>query len=77
MQKKDLEEAREIATKHAEEKAPKFSAGDAEAQYNEAFALHDKGAYKEAERAFSYFIKRRLKEINRKQPNFIRRYYRN
>lgn len=56
-QKKDLEEAREIATKHAEEKTPKFSAGNAEAQYNEAFALHDKGAYKEAERAFSYFVK--------------------
>lgn len=56
-QKKALEEVRETATKHAEEKAPKLNAGNAEAQYNEAFALHNKGAYKESERAFSYFIK--------------------
>lgn len=55
-QKKELEEIRAKATKHAEETAPKLSAGNAEAQYNEAFALHDKGAYKEAERAFDYFI---------------------
>jgi tol-pal system protein YbgF len=54
---KDLEADRESATKHAEETAPTLPAGDAEAQYNEAFALHDKGAYKESERAFGYFIK--------------------
>ncbi|MBX9806034.1 MAG: tol-pal system protein YbgF [Alphaproteobacteria bacterium] len=56
-QKKDIEEIRETATKHAEETAPTLSAGNAEAQYNEAFALYNSGAYKEAERAFSYFIK--------------------
>jgi tol-pal system protein YbgF len=54
---KDLEAVREMATKHAEEVAPALPSGNAEAQYNEAFALHDKGAYKEAERAFNYFIK--------------------
>jgi tol-pal system protein YbgF len=54
---KDLEAVREMATKHAEEAAPALPTGNAEAQYNEAFALHDKGAYKEAERAFNYFIK--------------------
>lgn len=53
----DVEAVREAATKHAEETAPNLTAGNAEAQYNEAFALYDKGAYKEAERAFSYFIK--------------------
>lgn len=53
----DLEKIRETATKHAEETAPKLSAGNAEAQYNEAFALYETKAYKEAERAFSYFIK--------------------
>ena len=54
---KDIEAVRENATKQAGETAPTLSVGDAEAQYNEAFALHDKGAYKEAERAFGYFIK--------------------
>lgn len=53
----DITTVREAATKHAEETAPKLAIGNAEAQYNEAFALFDKGAYKEAERAFSYFIK--------------------
>lgn len=54
---KELESIRETATKHAEEAAPSLPTGNAEAQYNEAFALYDKGAYKEAERAFDYFIK--------------------
>lgn len=52
----EVEAVREAATKHAEETAPKLPAGNAEAQYNEAFALHDKGEYKNAERAFSDFI---------------------
>lgn len=61
-QKKDVEELRESATKQAEETAPKLSTGTPQeknslAQYNEALTLYDKGAYKEAERAFSYFIK--------------------
>ena len=56
-QKKNLEEVRDTATKHAEDTAPSLPAGNALAQYNEAFALHESGAYKEAERAFSYFIK--------------------
>ena len=61
-QKKSVEEIRESATKHAEETAPKLSTGTAQeknslSQYNAALTLHDKGAYKEAERAFSYFIK--------------------
>jgi tol-pal system protein YbgF len=53
----DLEKIRETATKHAQEIAPSLPVGNAEAQYNEAFALYDKQAYKEAERAFGYFIK--------------------
>ncbi len=56
-QKKNLEEVRETATKQAEETAPTLKAGNAQAEYNAAMALHDKGAYKEAEKAFSYFIK--------------------
>jgi|GEM_PF-2381710 len=61
-QGKGVEELRESATKHAEETAPKLSTGTPQeknslAQYNEALTLYDKGAYKEAERAFSYFIK--------------------
>lgn len=54
---KDLETIRETATKQAEDTAPTLPAGNAEARYNEAFALYGKGAYKEAERAFEYFIK--------------------
>jgi tol-pal system protein YbgF len=53
----DREKVRETATKHAEDIAPSLPTGNAEAQYNEAFALYDKQAYKEAERAFGYFIK--------------------
>ncbi len=54
---KDVETIRETATKHAEDVAPTLPAGNAEAQYNEAFALYGKGAYKEAERAFERFMK--------------------
>jgi tol-pal system protein YbgF len=53
----DIEEIRTKATKTAEEKAPKLPAGDAEAAYNVAFALQDKGEYVKAEKAFSAFIK--------------------
>jgi tol-pal system protein YbgF len=61
-QKKSVEEIRESATRHAEETAPILSTGTAQeknslSQYNAALTLHDKGAYKEAERAFSYFAK--------------------
>ena len=61
-QKKDIEEVRKSATKHAEETAPKLFTGTPQeknslSQYNAALTLHDKGAYKEAERAFGYFIK--------------------
>lgn len=61
-QKKSIEEIRESATKQAEETAPKLSTGTAKeknslSQYNQALTLHNKGAYKEAERAFGYFIK--------------------
>jgi tol-pal system protein YbgF len=52
----EVEAVRDAATKQAEETAPKLPTGNAEAQYNEAFALHDKGEYKNAERAFSDFI---------------------
>lgn len=54
---KELEIEREAATHHAEEKAPTLPTGDAEAQYNQAFTLHEKGEYKKAERAFDSFIK--------------------
>jgi tol-pal system protein YbgF len=53
----DLTAIRDAATKKAEDAAPELASGNAEAQYNEAFALFDKGAYREAERAFTYFIK--------------------
>ena len=61
-QKKDIKEVRKSATKHAEETAPKLFTGTPQeknslSQYNAALTLHDKGAYKEAERAFGYFIK--------------------
>lgn len=52
----DLIKLRQEATEHAEEGAPTLPVGNAEAQYNEAFALYNKKAYKEAERAFKYFI---------------------
>jgi len=55
---KELEEIRNAATRHAEEAASEklLPLGNAEAQYNQAITLHDKGAYKEAENAFGYFI---------------------
>lgn len=52
----DLEVARDAATRRAEETAPRLPAGNAEAQYNQAIALHDQGAYAEATSAFDYFI---------------------
>ena len=55
-QKKNLEEIREMATKHAEETAPTLKAGNAQAEYNAAMALHNKGAYKEAQSAFNNVI---------------------
>lgn len=55
--KEDLEKTRNSAAKQAEATAPMLSVGNAQAQYNEAFALYEKKAYKEAQKAFRYFIK--------------------
>ena len=57
---RNLEMQREMATQQAERRPPDPSAslpvGNAQAQYNEACHLYEKGAYPEAERAFDYFI---------------------
>jgi tol-pal system protein YbgF len=56
-QKKSVYAARETATKKAAAApTPKLPTGNAQAQYNEAFSLYEKKAYKQAEKAFSYFI---------------------
>ncbi|MBM3468185.1 MAG: tetratricopeptide repeat protein [Alphaproteobacteria bacterium] len=55
--KTDVESLREAATKQAEDSAPQLVAGNAQAQYNEAFALYNKNEYKESRKAFDYFIK--------------------
>lgn len=59
---KDLEKIREKATQKAQEVTPTLPAGDGEAAYNVAFALHDKGEYAKAEKAFSEFIKNNPKD---------------
>jgi tol-pal system protein YbgF len=56
-QKKDINAVRNAATKKAAAApTPKLPTGNAQAQYNEAFALYEKGAYKQAEKAFNYFL---------------------
>ncbi|MBM3632893.1 MAG: tetratricopeptide repeat protein [Alphaproteobacteria bacterium] len=55
--KKDIDRVREAATKNADDTAPSLTAGNGDDQYNEALALHDKGAYKKAEKVFGEFIK--------------------
>jgi tol-pal system protein YbgF len=55
--KKNINAVRDTATKKAAAiLTPKLPTGNAQAQYNEAFALYEKGAYKQAEKAFGYFI---------------------
>jgi tol-pal system protein YbgF len=50
------DETRENATRKAERNAPELPSGNAQAQYNEAVKLYEKGAYPEAVKAFDYFI---------------------
>lgn len=51
-----IEKTREEATKKAEETAPTLTQGGANAQYNQAFSLYEKGEYAPAENAFQHVI---------------------
>jgi TolA-binding protein len=68
--KSPVEEKRKIATKEAEKHAPNLPAGNALAQYNEAFALYKKAAYPEAQRAFHYVIKAYPKDSVAKKSHY-------
>lgn len=55
-QKAATEKVREEATKKAEATAPTLAAGGANAQYNQATSLYEKGEYAPAEKAFQQVI---------------------
>lgn len=58
IQKRQMNETRDLATQNAEKNAPTetLDMGNGSAQYNQALALYNKKDYPEAEEAFRYYL---------------------